>query len=171
MKLGRDSAARDAALEAAPFGRKRLAHLARALPFRLREAIERRWHRRAGVLAKRPRIALESARGRASVLMLAEQVLQRFGLERRLVERLVRGCEELELVAQTLRADAQPMQVLRVRLRADFAAELEHAFHALLQILVDAVRDLERAPAPDRPRARSMLEQRAERSEQLVVAI
>ena len=151
--------------------RKGLAYFARSLPLRFREPIERRRHRRARVLAKRPRVALESFRSRASVLMLAEQVLERFGLERRLVERLVGGREELELVAQPLRADAQAMQVFGVRLVPNLPAELEHSLQALLQVLVDAVRDLERAPAPNRPRAGRVLEQRAERSEQLVVAI
>src|SRR4029078_9700086 len=98
------------------FRREGLAYFVRALPFGFGEAIERGRQRRTGVLAKRRGVASKSVRRRAGVLMLTEQVLQRFGLERRFFERLVRDGEEFELVAQTLRTDAQPMQVFRVRL-------------------------------------------------------
>ena len=49
------------------------------------------------------------------------------------------------------------MQLLGARVLADFLAELEHAFQALLQILVDAVGAAERAPARTAPQGSARL--------------
>ena len=116
------------------------------------------------------RVLLEPCGRGAGVLVLAQQVLQRLGCLRELVERRIDGREELELVAQPLGTDPQLVQLFRLGVAAELAAELPDAFGALAQILLEAVADAERPPASQSGRARGALEERGEGLEQLAIA-
>ncbi len=103
--------------------------------------------------------------------MGTEHVLQNFGGFGRRRKCRVRLDEEFERVAQLFRAFAQAMEVVGPRVATEFAAELEDAFAAALQIACCAGADGERAPATQCGRARSAVEQLAQSGHQSRVTV